>query len=204
MPGRGHLPEIVFSTAQAIAGTAGQAYADRRGIPSDIAHAAEVRFDPDFAGRPAVLVALRDQAGTITSVHGRYLHAGRGQSKMLTVGRGEGAISFLGGWQVEPFILVEGLFDGLSLAVCGWPSVATIGRKVSWIEEVAAGRVVWAAFDAGKSGDDNYQQYLAQLSNATVRRLYPPPRCKDWNTAIVKRGPVHVSRWVRDQIMVTE
>jgi len=47
---------------------------------------------------------------------------------MLTIGSGGGTASVLGGWQVEPLILVEGLFDALSLATCGWASVATVGR----------------------------------------------------------------------------
>ena len=123
---------------------------------------------------------------------------------MLTVGVGDGAVSFLGGWRVEPFILVEGLFDGLSLAACGWPSVATIGRHVSWLSEVTAGKVVWAAFDAGRSGEVNVALQITQLQRATVRRLPPPPRCKDWSTAIVKRGPLLVARWVRDHVTVSE
>ena len=204
MPGTGLMPETLFANALPLAGTAGQAYARRRAVPVDIAAAAGVRFDTDFSGRPAVLVAMRDQNDKLTAVHGRYLHAKRGQNKMLTVGVGDGAVSFLGGWRVEPLILVEGLFDGLSLAACGWPSVATIGRHVSWLSEVTAGKVVWAAFDAGRSGEVNVALQITQLQRATVRRLPPPPRCKDWSTAIVKRGPLLVARWVRDHVTVSE
>jgi hypothetical protein len=202
MPGSGLLPETVFANALPVAGTPGQQYAQRRGVPVGIA-GATLRFEENFAGRPAVLAVLRDQNDKLTSVHGRYLQAIRGQNKMLTVGPGDGAVSFLGGWRAEPLILVEGLFDGLSLAVCGWPSVATIGRHVSWLPEVAAGKVVWAAFDAGRSGEANVALLRAQLSAAAVRRLPPPPRCKDWNTALVKRGPAAVARWVRDHVMVS-
>jgi hypothetical protein len=202
MPGSDLLPEAVFAKAQTIEETMGQEYLHRLGIPVYIAAAAGVRFEADFAGRPAVLVALRDKNGQLTSVHGRYLLAVRGQNKMLTVGTGDGAISFLGGWRAEPLILVEGLFDGLSLAACGWPSVAILGRQVSWLPEVTAGKVVWAAFDAGHSGEANYDLCKRELSKATVCRLLPPPRCKDWSTAIVKRGYVAVDGWVRDHLMV--
>jgi len=55
---------------------------------------------------------------------------------MLTVGVGDGAVSFLGGWRVEPFILVEGLFDGLSLAACGWPIVKRGPLSVArWVRD---------------------------------------------------------------------
>jgi len=204
MPGSGLLPETVFTEALPITGTPGQEYARRRCVPVEIAAAAAVRFEADFAGRPAVLVALRDQNDKFASVHGRYLQVLRGQNKMLTVGTGDAALSFLGGWRVEPFILVEGLFDGLSLAACGWPSVATLGRHVSWLTEVSAGKVVWAAFDAGRSGEANVALMRTQLRQASVRRLAPPPGCKDWNTALVKRGPLLVARWVRDHLQVSE
>jgi hypothetical protein len=201
MPGSGLSPETVFANALPIAGTPGQKYSERRGIPVDIADAAAVRFDPNFGGRPAVLVALRDKSGNLTSVHGRYLQTIRGQNKMLTVGVGGGALSLLGGWRIDPFILVEGLFDGLSLAACGWPSVATIGRYVPWLTEVAVGRKVWAAFDAGRPGEANVALIMAQLQQAEVRRLAPPPGCKDWSTAIVKRGSKQVAQWVRSHIL---
>lgn len=202
-PGSGLPPETVLGEAIPVVGTAGEAYTLRRGIPVEVAAAAGLKFHSDFGGRPAVLAALRDRYGRLASVHGRYLTVRRGQNKMLTVGPGDGGISFLGGWQADPFILVEGLFDGLSLAACGWPSVAGIGRRISWLPEVTAGRVVWGAFDAGRPGEDNYRQALAQLRQADLRRLPPPPGCKDWNTALVKRGALAVSRWVRDHVTVS-
>ena len=33
-------------------------------------------------------------------------------------------------------------------------------------------------------------------------RFNDPPRCKDWNTALVKRGRDAVTRWVRDRIAI--
>jgi hypothetical protein len=106
----------------------------------------------------------------------------------------------LGGWRVEPLILVEGLFDALSLATCGWASVATIGRWASWLPEVSAGRTVWLAFDACKAGESDVSLYAERLRESDVRRLLPPPRCKDWSTALVKRGQSAVKRWVREHV----
>ena len=97
----------------------------------------------------------------------------------------------MGGWRVEPLILVEGLFDALSLAVCGWPAVATIGRWAPWLPEVTTGRVVWLAFDAGRPGEADVAAYVARLHQAEVRRLPPPPRCKEGcgSVAIGERKP---------------
>ncbi len=204
MPGNSLSPEEVHARALPIMGTPGQAYAERRCVPVGIADAAGVRFDPDFAGRPAVLIAMRDQGGTFTAVHGRYLHSTRYQNKMLTVGREGGAVVLRDGWRTEPLILVEGLFDALSLAVCGWGAVATIGRIIARLEEVTSGRTVWAAFDAGRSGEANVTNLRDRLPHALIRRLPPPPRCKDWNTALVKRGPDVVAKWVQKHVVPGE
>jgi hypothetical protein len=200
LPGTALGPEACLGRALPLEGTAGQRYVERRGVTCAVASAAGVRFDPDWAGRPAVVVALRDREDRITSVHGRYLHNLRGEDKMLTVGAGGGAISVLGGWRAEPLVLVEGLFDALSLAVCGLAAVATIGREVPWLAAVAEGRTVHVAFDATRPGEEEAARISVLLAGALVRRLPPPPRCKDWSTALVKRGPLEVSRWVRRNV----
>ncbi|HYY95686.1 MAG TPA: toprim domain-containing protein [Pyrinomonadaceae bacterium] len=200
MPGTGESLEERLARAIDLTGTSGQVYIERRGVPVRVAAAAGVRFDADFGGRPAVLATLTDQAGTTVSLHGRYLHNVRGQNKMLTIGPGGGALSVLGGWRVEPLILVEGLFDALSLAVCGRACVATVGRWAPWLPEVASGRTVWLAFDNGRPGEADAAHYAALLRRADVRRLPPPPRCKDWNTGLVKRGRGAVARWVHESL----
>src|SRR5262249_49263595 len=100
-------------------GTLGETDVQRRGIPVDSAAAAGVRFAPDCAGRPAVVIGLHDNHDRLVFVHARYLEFGRYQDKMHTIGPGGGAISVLGGWRSDPLLIVEGLFDALSLAVCG-------------------------------------------------------------------------------------
>lgn len=200
MPGTGHSPEQHLARAVPLAGTPGEVYVARRGVSLSVAAAAGVLFERDFGGRPAVLAALRDREGALVSLHGRYLHTVRGQGKMLTIGRGGGLLGVLGGWRTEPLILVEGLFDALSLATCGWASVATIGRWASWLPEVAAGRTVWLAFDAGRPGEADVSCYAARLRASDVRRLPPPTRCQDWSTALVKHGRSHVARWLRERL----
>jgi hypothetical protein len=202
MPGTDKSPEELLARALPLAGTPGQAYAERRGVPLAVADAAGVRFDADFGGRPALVAPLNNRTGEITSVHGRYLRTVRGQGKMLTVGAGGGTINVLGGWHADPLILVEGLFDALSLAACGWSCIATIGRWAPWLSEVTNGRTVWLAFDAGRPGEADVARYGERLVGGDLRRLTPPPRCKDWNTALVKRGRDAVTRWVRDRIAV--
>jgi hypothetical protein len=200
LPGTRLGPAECLARAQPLEATDGHTYVERRGIAVQIASAAGVRFCPDWAGRPAVLIALRDRDGGITSVHGRYLHNVRRENKMLTVGAGGGAISVLGGWRSDPLIVVEGLFDALSLAVCGHAAVATIGREVPWLPSIAAGRAVHVGFDRSRPGEQDAARLAKALVGARVHRLLPPLRCKDWSTALVKRGPAEVAKWLRDSV----
>lgn len=200
MPKTGEGPESLMRRAGDLRGSAGEAYVARRGISVEVAAAAGLRFDADFAGRPAVLVAMRDRNELLTAVHGRYLHARSSENKMLTIGRPNGVVGVLEGWQVDPLIVVEGLFDALSLAECSLSCIATVGRWAPWIAEVAARRVVWAAFDQGEPGETEAARFGTRLAASHVRRLRPPARCKDWNTAIVKLGRSTVERWLNEHL----
>ena len=200
LPGTDLGPAALLARALPLFGTRGQTYVEHRGVPVGVADNAGVRFDPDFAGRPAVLAPLRDQEMRLTSVHGRYLSTVRGQNKMLTVGPGNGVISVLDGERAEPIILVEGLFDALSLATCGWPALALIGRCVTWLPDLCIGRVVWLAFDASQGAEAEATRYQAYLSGARLRRVPPPQPYKDWNTALRKRGVAAVQYWLRHQL----
>jgi hypothetical protein len=200
MPSSGLSPEQVLAMSISLAGTPGADYVERRCITVDVAESAGVRFVEDFAGRPAVIVALHDNENNLTSIHGRYLQSTRGQNKMLTVGPGNGVISILDGLEADPLILVEGLFDALSLATCGWPSVAMIGRWADWLPDFTNNRNVYLAFDGCRPGDADAEKYKRLLPDALITRMKPPPRCKDWNTALQKRGKNEVTRWLEQQI----
>jgi Toprim domain-containing protein len=196
MPGTANGPKELLDCSVPLAGTAGQAYVEQRGIPLKMAAEAAVQFAPAFNRRPAVIVGLHGRNEELVSVHGRYLNVLRGQDKMLTIGPGNGIINILGGWRTDPLIIVEGLFDALSLSVCGFASAATIGRWASWLPEAVAGRTVWLAFDTGRPGEEEFERYASRLSRSLVRRMLPPARCKDWNTALVKLGASSVMQWV--------
>jgi hypothetical protein len=200
LPDTGESPVERFARSAALAGTPGAAYVERRGIPLDVASGAGVRFDPGFGGRPAVVVEMRDRGDVPRALHGRYIEVGRRQDKMLTVGVAGGVVGVLGGWRAAPLILVEGLFDALSLAACGFACVATVGRSAPWLCEVASGRTVYLAFDAGKAGEAEAARFARRLPADAVRRIAPPGRAKDWNTALVRKGRWAVESWLREHL----
>ena len=197
LPGTDESLAETLARSSALPGTPGQIYVEGRGIPVRTADAAGVRYAADFAGRAAVVVPLYGRGQSLVSLHARYLNVLRAQDKMLTIGPGGGVITVLEGWNADPLIVVEGLFDALSLAVCGYASVATIGRWVPWLAEAASGRAIWMAFDAGRSGDAQAALYTPHMVNSEIKRMPPPGRSKDWNTALVKRGAATVARWLQ-------
>ena len=204
LPGSQESPDEVLAGTVSLCGTPGEDYVRRRGIPLAIAEAAGLRYAADFGGRQAVIAALYDHKEKLASVHGRYLSVLRGQDKMLTIGPGGGTVNLLSGWRSDPLIVVEGLFDALSLATCGFASAATIGRWVPWLAEASIGRTVWLAFDAGRPGEAQFARYAAHLNQSDVKRLLPPGRSKDWNTALAKGGTATIAQWVRVCLAKTE
>ncbi|MDH7459711.1 toprim domain-containing protein [Chitinophagaceae bacterium 26-R-25] len=196
MPVTGEAPQNRLNNGLLLTGTPGQAYVEHRCIPIQIAHEAGVRFDPDWNGRPAVIAPMFDLYHALCSVHGRYLSQAGNEDKMFTIGPGGGIFSVLGGYQVEPVIFVEGLFDALSLAVCGYSSIATVGRLAPWLPEVCRDKLVVLAFDANRPGEAAVEFYKKFLSGAKIHRLTPPGHTKDWNSALMKRGAIMVAHWL--------
>lgn len=198
VPDSGETPEQVLARAWAVDDPRCLAYLERRRISLAVAQAAQLRFSPSFDGRPAVLAAMRRHDGDLRAVTARYLQTTRGEEKILTVGDAGGVFSAGDGLAAEPIVLVEGVFDALSVALCGMSCVATIGRYVDWLPGFAAGRTVLLAFDGNKVGDHAARYYRDRMPLAICRRLRPPPQCKDWNMALQKRGQAALAKWLAD------
>jgi DNA primase len=114
-----------------------------------------------------------------------------------------GISPILNGLRADPLILVEGLFDALSLAAAGLPCVATIGRWVDWLPELAQGREVWLAFDGNRPGERSAHGFAASLGGSHCRRLRPPGGRGDWNAAARKIGTAGLARWLQKNAAAT-
>jgi hypothetical protein len=196
VPDSGETPAEALAGAHPLDDPQCLAYLERRRIPLAVAEAAGLRFTPSFNGRPAVLAAMRHHDGELRAVTARYLVTARDEWKILTVGHAGGVFAVLDGLRSDPLLLVEGVFDALTVALCGRPAVATIGRYVEWMPGFAAGRTVLLAFDGNKVGDHAARYYQDRMPDSTCRRLRPPPQCKDWSSALAKRGLATVTQWL--------
>ena len=197
MPVTGETPEERLAKSLPLVDTRGGQYVESRNIPVAIAHEAGVRFDASWNGRPAVIVPMYNARQELCSLHGRYLQQEGDQNKMFTIGPGGGILNVRDTLNGEVILIVEGLFDALSLAVCGYGSLATVGRRAPWLPEVCKGKIVILAFDGNRPGESEAAFYRQFLAGATIHRLTPPGHCKDWNTALIKRGQSSVEYWLR-------
>lgn len=200
MPVTGETPQMRLDGSLPLFHTPGHHYVEKRGVPVAIAHNAGVRFDPDWNGRAAVIVPMMDEQYNLCSVHGSYLQQAGNQDKMFTIGRGGGVFISGEGLKSNLLIIVEGLFDALSLAVCGYASIATVGRRAPWLPEVCKDKLIVLAFDGNRPGETAAKFYRQYLNVANIHRLVPPSHAKDWNTALVKRSRVETELWLRYNI----
>jgi DNA primase len=92
-------------------------------------------------------------------------------------------------------IMVEGLFDALSLALYGFNAIATVGRLAHWLPDACAGKTVILAFDGNKPGDAAAAFYKEFLICSKTFRLTPPRHSKDWNTALQKNSGI-THQWI--------
>jgi hypothetical protein len=68
---------------------------------------------------------------------------------------------------------------------------------VPWLSAIAEARNVWLVFDNAKAAEVEAARYARQMATAaSVSRLPPPGRSKDWNTALVKRSRSEIQHWL--------
>ena len=78
--------DALLAGSAELAGSPGGCYLASRGIPEGLATRAGARYAADFYGRPAVAFPVRDRAGTLVAVAGRYID-GRTDPKGRAAGR---------------------------------------------------------------------------------------------------------------------
>jgi hypothetical protein len=201
----------------------GAQYLGGRGISVEVAQAAGVRFCENWApsadgktyrAGAAVLYPSIDESGDVVAVGGRYLEPQRTRDgetvKARTGGAARGGVFLapakIGGawWQpfdrrLEAVIIVEGQADALSLAECGFPSVAAGGVNLApWLHRRAGLRRVFVASDGDAGGDTAAPLWTDYLSGygAKCERL-PPDGAKDWNELLLSMGRDALADWLQ-------
>ncbi len=184
-----------------LSGTAGAQYLQRRGIASEAAHVAGVRFSADFYGRAAVVFPIRDRCGALVAVSGRYID-GRDNPKTRIAGaKRDGVfcapVQLPSSRALQSFdkdapaiIITEAPIDALSIATAGFPAIALCGTSgAAWLHLACGLKRVFLAFDADDAGDNAAAALAAFLApyGARCERLRPT-NGKDWNETLCTSG----------------
>ena len=203
---------------QPLAGTLGAVYLAGRGISLEIATAARVRFSPCFYGRPAVVFPVRDAAGELTAMNGRYVDGDyivrKGERTKRLTGRTcnrfeqglkRGIFATSGAWNAPVIVIAEAPIDALSLAMASIPSLALCGTSLrEWMLPLLAWKSVYLAFDNDSVNDKGEQPgekafaiWKAALNQvgAQTRRLCPED-AKDWNQMLKEQGERNLRRFL--------
>lgn len=174
-----------------------------RGLPLDVCLAARVKFCLSWLGRPAVVFPIYDDKGVLVAAQGRYTD-GRDDPKARTLGSKKNGVFLTGHFweQVKsgaPVVITKAPIDALSLAACGFPTLALCGKSgwPVWLPILCAFKQVVIAFDADDAGEKGAAKLGPVLESlgAMVRRLVPEG-AKDWNQMLEQRGKEPLDEWL--------
>lgn len=172
-----------WEAARELPGTPGAAYIEGRSIPLEVATASGVRFSPEWYGRPAVLFPIRDRAGDLVAVCGRFTD-GREDPKTMAGGQKSAGVfeAAPGAIEARCLAICEGPFDALTLAAAGVAAIALIGVSwPDWLPQALAFRSVLIATDADKAGDETAAKLASELATRGTHTLRLRPKgLKDW------------------------
>lgn len=179
-------------------------------------HWAPSREGKFYRAGAAILYPTTDEGGELVAVSGRYLRpeTGRDGKPIKTRTGGDAsrgvflAPARIAGEWVSPFdrrldalIIAEGQADALTLALCGFPALASNGKNLAqWLHRRAGLRRVFIASDGDEGGDSAVPVWAAYLRDygAKCERLRPDG-AKDWNEMLLTIGRDALADWVNAQ-----
>jgi hypothetical protein len=190
-----------------VAGSPGEAYLKRRGIASELAGSARVKYSAAWtkdagkqrAGFCAVVFPFYNAAGALVAAQGRAIS---GANKITYGSKQQGVFATAGALDAEVVVIVEAPIDALSLAACGYPAIALGGLTVpEWLPKALAWRLVYIGFDNDKWGSAEVTN-VGREFRAFGARIYRlrPPEGKDWNEALIKLGATDLTETLNNAI----
>jgi hypothetical protein len=140
---------------------------------------ANVKYHPSWlkcVGLPALIFAVRDHLGVVVAVSSRYINPRNPKEKAFSKG-----LVRLGGFQTPGALtadvvgIVEGPIDALSLALCGLPSIATIGSSYDkpFFWKYFKARRFLICTDNDNAGDSAAAKLAAILGDRCERFTFP-------------------------------
>lgn len=185
------LEAMLTTCGAAFAGSPGQAYLERRGIPLDVARHLGIGWAAAGPLARRVIFPLCDPDGTPTSATGRAIddHT-RPKYKALSAEDGYRKTLFNGGAITQarrsghPLVIVEGPIDAAACVAGGLPLAVAIGStSYAHAEQFAGVTLALLVLDADDAGQQGRRDFAAALMAAGVEVLSLPAAaidgCKD-------------------------
>ena len=145
-----------------------------------------------------MLFPVVDPTGYEIAAQGRYLTSLPGRPNFYTEGpKKNGLFATSGAWSAGEITITEAPIDALTLAFCGYPALALVGKSwPDWLPAFVASKQkrVYLAFDADepddkgvRAGDQAAEKLAAELLSYDCRsERLRPTRAKDWNAQLLE------------------
>jgi DNA primase len=181
----------MWDASEPLAGSDGALYLERRGISTNVAVEAGVRFSPNWYGRsPAVVFPIYNRRGELVAANGRFNDEGV-KPKMQTAGRKKlGVFTTPDALSNSLVAVTEAPLDALTLWQCGISAVAMVGTSwPDWLPTALAFKSVLVATDADAAGDESATKLIFALNVRGARPFRLRPKGgKDWNELLGTGG----------------
>ncbi|MHB9134555.1 MAG: CHC2 zinc finger domain-containing protein [Armatimonadota bacterium] len=166
-------------------------YLCSRGLDHIFTTVAGVKYHPSWYNKgAAVIFPIRDAGGQLVAAQGRFLDEAV-TPKAMTAGRKSDGVFFSPEAMAQRAVLVtEAPIDSLSLAMCGYPSIALVGTSFpAWLPQACIGKEVYIALDDDQAGDTAAGALCAALIKlGIVPQRLKPRGAKDWNELLQRVG----------------
>jgi hypothetical protein len=132
--------------------------------------------------------------GETVAVNGRFVDGrerdGNSRKTQIAGRKSLGLFITPGALEAETVAVCEGVFDALSLYLCGIPAIAMVGiTGAAWLYRALTFRNVFVALDADESGDKGADVLIGTLKTYGARAVrLRPDGCKDWSEFLQTHG----------------
>ena len=191
-----------------------EAYLKKRGIPETVYRdfdylifsypkGKQLSFMKQPLNDTAIFFTIRNDEGEVVHVHYKLLHGGYYMSP------GTKPIYLTKATALPTIVIVEGIFDALSVYTAGYRGAALLGHEITSNHDLSVfeNKIVVIMLDnddAGKASVDSVASTLATVAYEVKIASIPYELGKDANDVLVKAGEDKLSELIEGAVMYNE
>lgn len=207
--GKDELPSI----AKALSKEAAE-YFTKRGIPEYVYRDTDLRIfslpvggQLSFMKQPlqdtAIFFPIRNDEGEVVHVHYKLLHGGYYMSP------GSKPVYLTKKTALNDIVIVEGVFDALSVYTAGYRGAALLGHEITGNHDLSIFKdkpvvVMLDNDNAGKASVNSVASFLATVASEVKIATIPSELGKDANDVLVKAGADKLKELIQNAVVYAE